>query len=656
MKRTLIFAAIFAALAAFPAMACAADDAPAWLREFSTAKAPAYDSKTPAVVLLHEESVTVDDSGRVTTTDRKAIRILTKDGRKEAVAHQVYLMSSGKVRELHAWMIRPSGEVKKYAKGDVADLAAAPDDVYNEVRVRAVIASSDADPGAVFGYESVSEDRSIFTQFEFSFQSRLPTLLSRFTLTLPQGWRAEGVVFNGKASSEKSGNTSTWEYRNLPYIEEEPDEPSIDAMAPRLAVSYFPADDAKPGRGQVFRGWTGVASWLAQLEDPQGAADDELTAKAGSLTSGAKTEFDRIRAIGSYVQSVHYVSIQTGLGRGGGYVPHTAAEVFRKQYGDCKDKANLMRTMLRAVGIPAYMVSIYAGDPEYVHAEFPSPQQFNHAIVAVKVRDAATEAPAIANVPKLGRLLFFDPTAENTPAGDLPIHEQGSLALIDAAEGELVRVPVVQASANRVERETDVTLGPDGSIASQVHETSYGHNGSMFRSLYRAEARADFTKNVERWIVSGANGATLGKLETSDSLAEDRFDLKLDFKAARYAQLMQQRLLIFRPAVLPRRGAVIFAETKRQNPVVLYPDAFQDKTRVKLPAGFKVDEMPNAGKLDTPFGTFSCSYAAEGGDLVFTRKLEIKAGTYPVAQYAALKTFFEQVAGAEQSPVVLVKE
>jgi hypothetical protein len=170
---------------AFAIMACAADDAPAWLREFSTTKAPAYETKVPAVVLLDEESVTVDDSGRVTTTNRKAIRILTKEGRKEAVAHQVYIMSTGKVRDLRAWLIRPSGEVKKYGKNEVADVALAPNDVYNEVRVRALVASNDVDPGAVFGYEAVSEDRSVFTQFEFSFQRRLPSLLSRFALTLP---------------------------------------------------------------------------------------------------------------------------------------------------------------------------------------------------------------------------------------------------------------------------------------------------------------------------------------------------------------------------------------------------------------------------------------------------------------------------------------
>jgi hypothetical protein len=45
---------------------------------------------------------------------------------------------------------------------------------------------------------------------------------------------------------------------------------------------------------------------------------------------------------------------------------------------------------------------------------------------------------------------------------------------------------------------------------------------------------------------TGAGGAAVTKLAPSDSPAADRFDLELQFQAARYAQLMQRRLLIFR--------------------------------------------------------------------------------------------------------------
>jgi hypothetical protein len=74
--------------------------------------------------------------------------------------------------------------------------------------------------------------------------------------------------------------------------------------------------------------------------------------------------------------------------------------VFRHQCGDCK--ANLMGAMLKAAGIPSYLVIIYSGDRTHVHKEWPSPSQFNHAIIAIQTQPG-TPGPVI-NVPQLGHL------------------------------------------------------------------------------------------------------------------------------------------------------------------------------------------------------------------------------------------------------------
>ena len=133
---------------------------------------------------------------------------------------------------------------------------------------------------------------------------------------------------------------------------------------------------------------------------------------------------EKIRAIGRYVQGIRYISIDIGVSRGGGMRPHAAAQVFAKSYGDCKDKANLMRAMLKAINITAYPVAIFSGDPTFVREEWASPYQFNHCIIAILVGDEA-QAPTVIKHPKLGRLLIFDPTDDDTPTGDLPEHEQG---------------------------------------------------------------------------------------------------------------------------------------------------------------------------------------------------------------------------------------
>jgi hypothetical protein len=644
------------ALVASAATVLAGDDIPAWLQQAAAQKAPAYERSVPAVVLLKEANVTVNDDGRIVTTTTYAVRILTREGRREAVAREVYLTDAGKVREMKAWLIRPDGSFKRYGKDETADVAGAMNDVYNEYRVKLILAEQDADAGSVFGYQVTSEDSSVFTQFDWDFQDNLPTLSSRYTLALPAGWRASSVVFNHpKIEPAVSGSSYTWELRNLAFIEDEPGSPRLSTLVPRLAVNYYPATGARiPGR--TFETWADVARWLNELEAPQATVDEALSAKARSLTAGAKTELEKIQAIGHYVQNIRYISIQTGIGRGGGYRPHSATEVFAKAYGDCKDKASLMSAMLKVVGIDSYLVSIYSGDPGYVREEWPSPQQFNHCIIAVKVSGETKAASVIENA-ALGRLLIFDATDDNTPVGDLPDHEQGSFALIDAKDaGALLRMPVTPPEANRLERQAEVTLTPEGAITATVRERSIGQSAVDERRLFRRLSRPEYNTMIEAWITRGAAGAKLSKVEPTDSSSEGRFALDVEFTAGSYAQLMQQRLLVFKPAIVSRRESLFLTKQSRTHPVVLDSHAYTETVRIKLPDGFEVDELPDALKLDTAFGTYASTYEIKDGQLIFTRALTQRATTIPADQYTTVRNFYERIRAAEQAPVVLAKK
>ena len=578
-------------------------------------------------------------------------------GRAAARAREVYMTDTGKVREMKAWMLGPGGEVKRFGKDETADVALAQNDVYNDVRAKVISADDYAEVGSVFGYQTVSEDKSVFTQSEWEFQERYPTLLSRYSMTLPANWRAEAVTFNhAKIEPTVTGLTYTWELRNLQPIEPEPGSPAVTNLAPRRAVSYFPAEGAKRTPGRFFGNWTEVSRWLSEMHDPQAAPDDALATKARELTANAKTEIERIHAIRRYVQNLQYISIQIGVGRGGGMKPHAATEVFAKSYGDCKDKANLMRAMLKALHIIAYPVAIYSGDPTYVREKWASPQQFNHCIIAIKISDE-TQAPSVVQHATLGRLLIFDATDDNTPVGDLPDHEQGSLALIIAGDaGALVRMPVTPPEANRLEREAEVALAPDGTINASLREKSTGQAAVGERRLFRHLSRPDYVRAIEQWVTGGATGARISKVEPADGHAEGRFTLNVEFTADRYAQLMGNRLLIFKPAVVTRREALHLSEATRKHPIVLEAEAFTETVRVKLPEGFAVDEMPDAVKLDTPFGTYSASYEIKDNQLLFTRALIQRAATIPAAQYNELRTFFGRIRGSEQAPVVLARK
>src|SRR4051794_12627494 len=83
--------ALAAALLGQPAAARVGDDVPAWLRQAASASLPSYSKEVPAVVLWDERHITVDEDGRVQQSDYYAVKILSREGRDEAIAHAVYM-------------------------------------------------------------------------------------------------------------------------------------------------------------------------------------------------------------------------------------------------------------------------------------------------------------------------------------------------------------------------------------------------------------------------------------------------------------------------------------------------------------------------------------------------------------------------------------
>ncbi len=638
------------------AAAAAADDVPAWLKAAAAAPAPPYASDVPGVVVNDESTVTVGADGRITTVTTFAVRLLTRAGFERAAAAAHYdTDNGGKVSEMRAWLIRPDGSVKKYGKNETIDRIADTDNLYDESRMKLIDATRDAEVGSVFGYQTSVEERPWFPELEWGFQSDLPTLSSRFTLIVPAGWRANGTVFNApKLDPAVTGNSYTWEMRNLPRVEDEPSSPSVRSLAAHVAVKYGPpAPPAGSAAPRSFDTWADVSRWYTGLADPQAALDDPLALKARELTASARTELDKIRAIGRYVQNLQYVSIQIGIG---GWRPHAAAQVFAKQYGDCKDKATLMRAMLRAVKVEAYPVLIYSGDRTRVREEWVSPGQFNHCIVAVRVSDE-TKAASVVQHPTLGRLLIFDATDPSTPVGDLPDDEQGSFALVAAGDGgALLRMPVTSPEENMVSREVEAGLAADGSLTATLRERREGQSAARMRGMFKGLAPSDYTRVIERWVSGGATGAKFSKIEPADAHAEGRFALDVEFTAAAYAQSMQNRLLVFNPSVLARGSSVYLQGATRKYPVVLESNAFTETVRFKLPAGFDVDEVPDPVKIDSDFGSYTASYEVKDGQLLYTRKFVQRAMTIPADKYSDVRAFFGRVRASEEAPVVLARK
>jgi transglutaminase-like putative cysteine protease len=631
-----------------------AADAPPWLREAAAAALPAYGKKVPAVVLLDEGRLTIDASGAVRRTTHWAVKVLTEEGRHAAAASVAYGTDAARVASLEAWLIPVSGPVKRYGKGEALDVALVGDDVYNEARSRVLSAGDGAEVGAVFGYEAVTEERPLFAQDLWSFQTRLPVRLSRYTAELPPGWRAVGHVFNHDAdvAPKIAGTQYVWEVRDLPYIQEEPLSPPVTRLAPRLALAFLPEGGASPAAAS-FASWTDVSRWYTTLVGPPEAAD-LVAAKARELVREARDDLGRVRAIARFVQRLNYIAVQIGLGR---YRPHPAEEVLAKSYGDCKDKANVMRVLLSAVGITSDLVLVYSGDPLFVREEWPSPSQFNHCILAVHLPAAADpgDETAVLVDPVLGRLLFFDPTHVHTRFGDLPADEQDSFALVAAGEqGRLLRLPRVGPERNRLDRTVDATLAANGALTAAVRETSLGQAAARERAFFQAP-RPEVQRRLDRWLAADHASARVTSFHSQDELDSGRFQLDLEMSAPDYAQPLQGRLLMFRPLILSRRESGLGAGEPRTQPLELEDQSFAESLHVAVPEGYELDELPPSVSLDTVFGAYRFAGEMKDRQLSFTRRLELRRTSVPAAEIDSVLRFFEAIRAAESAQVVLVR-
>lgn len=645
------------AFALFPL--CCSAEIPSWVREFATKEHPAYPAATKAVVLFNEEKVTVDDAGKHTTQVRKAIKILTNEGRSEAFGAIVFDNKGSRIRDARGYVLYAGGKTKEFTRKDFIEKSNVDFELYSSQKALMLSAKDSVDPGSVFAYEFTFEEQKVFSQFPFWFQDDLPAVLSRFQLTVPSGWTADAKAYSGAdPKPQATGDTFIWEARNLKPFEPEPSAPAIYSQLPRLSVGMRPAGGT-PASTAVslasFASWKEVSVWKSKLSDPQAEVSAAVEAKVRELTAGkAAGSLESIRALAEFAQGIRYVAISTNIARGGGYVPHTADAVLKASYGDCKDKANLLRAMLKAAGVESYMVSIYSGNPRYAQEDFPSPFQFNHAILAIRAPESAPALPAMFTPPGLGRFLLFDPTDSHVPFGYLPGHEQNSFALLVAGEkGSLFKTPSTKPADNHVDRKWKVALTDEGGLTGTLEEITTGQEAFDNRRELESLSKDGFRKRLEARISRGVPGAELTSFEPVYDVATNSFRTRMTFKASNYARIMAGRLWAVRTAPMPFNGTPNVNKPTREQPVLLRAASFAETIDWEIPAALKLDELPDPGKLSSPFGSFQSTWKQDGSRVHVERGLTLENTILPVEDYKQIREFFLRFHGAESAPIVL---
>lgn len=430
--------------------------------------------------------------------------------------------------------------------------------------------------------------------------------------------------------------------------------PPLAGVAGQMVVSFFPAGGPSPKNG--YSDWRGMGNWYLNLVSDRVDASGPIKEQVGALTTAKISLLQKMQALAEFVQhDIRYVAIELGIG---GWQPHPAADVFGHRYGDCKDKATLMRSMLREIGIDSYYVVINTRRGS-ITPKTPAHQGFNHVITAIKVPDGLTDPSLIATIqhPKLGKILFFDPTDYLTPFGQIRGALQANYGLLVTSDGgELIELPQQPSSMNSVQRTATMTLDTTGTLKGDVKEVRLGERASSERWRLRTVTKdTDRVKPIEELLANSLGSFHITRASVINLQRTDQpFGFNYSFESPNYAKNVGNLLLV-RPRVIGSKASGLL-ETKEPRK---FPIEFQGPVRdtdafeITIPPGYVVDDLPAPVDADYAFASYHSKTEVNGSLIRYTRTFEVTELSVPVARTEELRKFYRTIANDERSMVVL---
>ncbi|MFO0610983.1 MAG: DUF3857 domain-containing protein [Polyangiaceae bacterium] len=413
--------------------------------------------------------------------------------------------------------------------------------------------------------------------------------------------------------------------KDVPALQPEPMMPPWSEVLGQVHVS-------------TFASWSALGEFYWNLAKDQFDVDDVVRKKVAEITKGLTDDKSKVRAIYRYVTALRYVALEFGIE---GIKPRRCALSLARGWGDCKDKATMIVTMLREAGIDSTIVIVRTG----MRGDLPKDAPANMAAFD----------HAIAYVPSLD--LYLDGTADGAGSEELPTMDRRSVALqINQGKPALVRLPDPGPEASPHTRKLDATVGSDGSADFTMDMTVSGADAVSWRMRYHPEgsrrdrATRDFTSIFGPFeLGKGANALVVGG--TDD--VEKPVAISLKGKASTFARVEGAKLSV---PIGPQLNLTssLAALSSRTLPVVIGAQKVTTEERViHIPSGMKVETTPTAQKVETPFGKVVVAVESAPGKVTITTTVTLSQARIEPSDYAAFRAFCESGDAAMGQRLVL---
>jgi len=465
---------------------------------------------------------------------------------------------------------------------------------------------------------------------------------SRYVIIAPKDYEVRYKELNFsrppviKETNDKK--TYTWELKDFPAQVEEDLATFENGTLPYMMLA--PSDFEADGYSGNMSSWENCGAFLYQLKKGRDVLPDDIKKEVHELTDNLKDPHQKIEALYHFLQNnTHYISVQLGIG---GLQPFDASYVANKKYGDCKALSNYMVSLLKEVGIAGKYVEILAGlyAPPIV-TDFAGLGQFNHVICCVPLQKDT---------------VWLECTSQTFPAGYLSGFTSDRWGLlVDENGGKLVRTPKYNYNDNLQLRKISVTLSDDGNLSGDV-KTTYNamqqDNLALWLSTYPIDKIKEHLKStipLPTFDITKLNYTEHKKVLPS-------IDESMELTVSNYAQVTGKRLFI-NPNILSRSTDQLVEDDNRISRIKLDDGKIDiDSIEIAIPSGYIVESPFHDVTIDSKFGKFIATAKVTPGKIVYYRRREFYAGTFPPEEYVNLVKYFDKIYKSDHSRIVLVKQ
>ncbi|MCA9655104.1 MAG: DUF3857 domain-containing protein, partial [Myxococcales bacterium] len=593
-----------------------------------------------AGILHHRVVVHVLPNGLTERLDHRIIRVLDDRGiRSQSAQGMAYDPAESTVEVRRARVHRKDGTIEELGQTRIYSVASAGYRMYYDQR-QVLVQFPGLRVGDTLEVAFLRRDVAARNMFDEYFgdlmplQGDEPRRRVEYVLEAPSD---KPLYFNREVERTPSEDGKTTTYRvveqDVPGIKGEAAMPGWTEVAKFLHVS-------------TYENWDDVGRWYWNLVREQLVVDEKIREGVREALAGLSPDADeraKVEAIYRHVvRNTRYVGLEFGIH---GYKPYRTTDVYSRRFGDCKDKASLLKVMLGEAGIDSNLVLVRTRDLGTLPEEPASLAAFNHAITYVPSLD-----------------LFLDGTAEWSGPGELPSSDQGATVLVveDGKGASFRRIPMSQAADNGRRTTQRIALAPDGSSRIDHELEVWGGGAAAVRYRFQSpEQRKERLTSAFGDVFPGVEVQRVDAPALDDILrpAELSAELTVPTFATQQGEGEAKRLRFFALGRDSRLTAALASTTEREHDLVLdLPSVEVNEIHYVLPPGHAMSRMPANKTIDTEVGRFSLEVSEASDGAQVRSRLELTQPRITPAQYDAFRQFLRQVdASLEQSFEVSVQ-